>query len=235
MSSNQASQQDIVSWFNQTYLNKGERYLRPVKAYTIFLALLRAQSGQKLLDVACGLGRLLEAAEEYKCILHGIDVSEVAVDKAKEKLPKANIQVANAESLPYADNSFELITCLGSLERMLDLNQVLSEMHRVGKKQAKYCFLVRNANTLSWKVFKQALGMQNHQGHQGANTLENWTGLFERAGFKIEGVYPDQYPLQKKKKWLSFGLARIDPAQPIESWRKLSRANEFIFLLGKAQ
>lgn len=234
MISKQISQQDVVSWFNKTYSNKGDRYLRPVSAYIIFLSLLEAQPDQPLLDVACGLGRLLEAAQEYKCSLHGIDVSDVAIEKARKRLPQAHFHVANAESLPYAEDSFELITCIGSLERMLDVNRALTEMLRVGRQDAKYCFLVRNSNTFSWKLLKQIFGLQNHQGHQDANTLDNWTTLFSQNGFKIEGIYPDQYPLQKKKKWLSFGLAKIDPARLINSWRKLDRANEFIFLLSKA-
>ena len=227
-----AEQQQIANWFDQTYRTRGEWYLRPLKAYYIYLELLRAQAGEKLLDVACGLGRLLEAGRAYGCALTGIDISKVAVDKARTKVPEARIYLANAEQLPFDDSHFEMITCLGSLERMIHLHKVLAELHRVGQPQARYCFLVRNAQTSSWNM-KRSLGLLNKKGHQGANTLAGWTGIFEKAGFVIEEILPDQYPLQRRRYWSSLGMRPVDFREVIRSDRPLTRANEFLFLLRK--
>jgi len=146
-------QQEIANWFDKTYSRRGEWYLRPVKAYYIFLELLKVQPKESVLDVACGLGRLLEAAREYNCELTGVDISKVAVEKAKKNVPDAHIQWANAEALPFDDDEFDVITCLGSLERMLNLSQVLHEMKRVTTAKARFCFLVRNENTATWNRF----------------------------------------------------------------------------------
>ncbi len=58
-------QKNIADWFNNTYTQRGDMYLRPVKSYSIYLELLKVKKGQNILDVACGLGRLLEAALPY--------------------------------------------------------------------------------------------------------------------------------------------------------------------------
>ena len=226
-------QSEIVEWFDKVYSSRGEYYLRPVKAYYIFLSLLRAEKGDKLLDVACGLGRLLEAAREYDCALTGIDISSVAVEKAKKKLPEARIQVENAEELPFENNEFDLITCLGSLERMIHLDKVLSELYRVGKNGARYCFLVRNSNTASWKYIKEGLGLKNTKGHQGANSLQGWSDIFEASGFQIKEIWPDQYPIFKRQKIMSLGFKKIDYRTPVRSNTPLENANEFIFILEK--
>ena len=233
MSSDQARQAQIKHWFDHTYATKGNRYLRSVQAYYVFLEMLRAQPQDALLDVACGLGRLLEAAREYQCQLTGVDISSVAVQKAQQQLPDARILEANAEALPFGDGEFKLVTCLGSLERMLNLDAVLSELLRVGQAQAKYCFLVRNADTLVWKWLKEGLGMRNDEGHQGAKSLNEWTGIFEQAGFHIERVYPDQYPLQRRKRWLSLGLADVKPTTILEGIGKIEHTGKFIFVLSK--
>ncbi len=227
-------QSEVKSWFDKTYSKRGEYYLRPVKAYYVFLELLTAKEGHKLLDVACGLGRLLEAAKEYNCELTGVDISSVAVVKAKAKLPSANILTANAEALPFENNSFDLITCLGSLERMLDLKLVLSELHRVGNKDSKYCFLVRNSNTASWKYVKKGLGLKNDKGHQGANSLKGWKEIFISSGFKVCDIWPDQYPIFKKQKFVSLGLKKIDYRKPIRRSQPIESTNEFIFILEKS-
>ena len=228
------SQEQIVAWFNKIYSKKGRGYLRPVKAYSVFLTLLQATSQHKLLDVACGMGCLLEAAQNRGCDLHGIDISSVALDTAKQHVPNASLQLANAEAIPLQDNSFDLITCLGSLERMLDLPKVLGELRRLGKSDARYCFLVRNANTAIWKYLKMGLAMRNKEGHQGAKTLAQWHTVFDENGFVVDGVYPDQYPLHKKQKWSSLGLRKVDYGQVVSSKKPLEQANEFIFILRKA-
>ncbi len=231
---NSVKQSEMVEWFDNMYARRGEFYLRAVKAYYVFLSLLKASKNDKLLDVACGLGRLLEAASEYGCKLTGIDISSVAVEKAKQKLPQANISVANAEALPFETDHFDLITCLGSLERMINLNKVLNELFRVGKPEAKYCFLVRNSNTASWKYLKKGLGLQNKKGHQGANNLTEWKNIFDACGFKVEEVWPDQYPIFKRQRIKSLGLRSIDYKTPVRGSIPIENANEFIFILSKA-
>lgn len=233
MSTSGAEQRRIVAWFDSVYSRKGDRYLRPVEAYIVFLELLRARPEHKLLDVACGSGMMLRAATEYASALHGIDISNVAAAQAKRKLPGAQIAVANAERLPYKDETFDLITCLGSLERMLDIERALRELRRVGRNDAKYCFLVRNANTFSWRYLAVFTARQRTCGHAGARHLEEWVSLFESQAFRIVHVLPDQYPLHRRRKWASLSLRDVDFRRPLTTHVPLARANEFVFLLEK--
>ena len=166
------------------YSKRGEMYLRPVNAYYIFLELLKVKKGNKILDVASGLGRLLEAADAYDLELHGFDISDIAVEKSKKKLPQATIQVANAEKIPYEKESFDYVTCLGSLERMINLSAVLNEIHRVTKEDARICFLVRNNFGFTWGI-KKALGIVNEKGHQGAKSLQDWSNIFKENGLSL--------------------------------------------------
>lgn len=229
-----SEQQQITNWFDQTYRKKGDRYLRDVRAYRFFPSVLRLSETDSLLDVACGLGRLLQAAKETGCSISGVDISSVAVEKTKKLFPNDDIRVANAEALPFETGSFSAVSCLGSLERMIDLSAVLDELHRVGNANARYCFLVRNSETLIWKWFKQRLGMRNHAGHQGAKSFHEWNAIFISHGFKIEKVLHDQYPLQRLRKILSFGLLQVDPCKVLESRIPIQRTGKFIYVLSKA-
>jgi SAM-dependent methyltransferase len=227
-------QQSIVAWFDATYRSKGDRYLRPVAGYFVFLELLGAKPEHRLLDVACGPGVLLRAAQDYTTKLHGVDISAVAIELGRKAIPAAELRVGNAECLPYADSEFDLITCLGSLERMLDVSRALREMRRVGTAAAKYCFLVRNSNSVGWKWWAPITARYRKNGHAGADTLANWRRLFEREGFRVTRVLPDQYPLHRRQKWASLARRDVDFRRPIASAAPLERANEFVFLLEKA-
>jgi ubiquinone/menaquinone biosynthesis C-methylase UbiE len=204
-----------------------------VRAYWIFSELLGASPRDALLDIACGPGVMLRAASEYTQRLHGCDISPVAVAQASRRMPQAQVLVANAQALPYRDGAFDLVTCLGSLERMLDRRRALREMLRVGTPSARYCFLVRNSNTGSWRYLTANSARQPTLGHADADTADNWTALFESTGFRVRRVLPDQYPLLRSQQWRSLFLRRIDFRKPVESRLPLERANEFIFVLEK--
>lgn len=233
MSTRALDQRSIVEWFDSTYARKGVRYLRPLQAYLIFPELLGAGPHETLLDVACGPGVLLRAASEYTQCLHGCDISAVAVRQARAQIPEAQVLVANAEALPYSAGAFDLVTCLGSLERMLDRPRALREILRVGSPRARYCFLVRNSMTRGWKYLARSAARKPSRGHADADTVDNWTTLFESAGFHILRVLPDQYPLLRRQSWRSLFLGLGDFRGAVASSAPLERTNEFIFILEK--
>lgn len=224
-------QEEIKNWFNKTYSIRGFFYLRPVRAYKIFPSILKFEKNQKILDVACGLGRLLEASQEFGPELYGFDISDVAVEKAKKILPNAHIQTANAEEMPYPDNTFDNVTCLGSLERMLDLDRVLQEIKRVAKPDAKILFLVRNINGWTWKLTKDIFKAKVKTSHQGAKSQEEWSSIFEKHGFRINEILPDQYPIKKRQRLLSLGLKKIDYYNVSSSVIPMDYVHEYIYVL----
>ena len=226
-------QKQIAKWFDRTYKKRGAGYLRPVDAYRIYLTLMETIPGKKILDIACGPGQLLKAADEKQLDLYGIDISSEAIRLCKERLPKANVQVANAEALPFKENIFDYVTCLGSLERFLDLPKALNEMRRVTNPGARFSFLVRNADAPTWKLFKKMLGIQNHKGHQTAKTLETWTSIFKENNFKIENIICDQWPLVRWRRWVGFNKKNIDYTKVRKGILPLENAYEYIFLLKK--
>ena len=228
------SQLEIKEWFDQTYKSHGEWYLRPTVAYKIFLTLLEAKNGESLLDVACGLGRMIAVCNESGLKPSGIDISDVAVQKANLKYNDADIRVGNAENLPYPDKNFDYVTCLGSLERMLDRKKALSEMRRVLSDDGRICLLVRNSESWFWKFIQNPLGFVNKKGHQDAKNLEDWSSLFHDSGFNIIEVYKDQWPLMKWKRYLSMGLWN-GYNKIHKGWIPVRYAYEFVYILEKNQ
>jgi SAM-dependent methyltransferase len=82
------------------------------------------------LDLGCGDGRLtaLLPADEVT----GADVSEVALERARRRLPGARlVKVEPDEPLPFADTSFDLALCAETIEHVRDVQLLLSELRRV--------------------------------------------------------------------------------------------------------
>ena len=76
----------------------------------------------RILDVGCAFSFLLVEVSPYFLELYGLDVSRFAIEKAKEIIPEANLEVADLEkTLPYPDEFFDCITALDVLEHTNDV------------------------------------------------------------------------------------------------------------------
>ena len=82
------------------------------------------------LDLGCGDGRLTKELRAGR--LTGADVSEVALARARGRLPERRfVHVAPDEPLPFADTAFDLVLCAETLEHVRDVQLLLSEARRV--------------------------------------------------------------------------------------------------------
>lgn len=66
--------------------------------------------------------------------LFGLNLSENMIAKATQRLgTNANLSVGDAENLPYADNTFDLVCCVESFHHYPNPKKALSEITRVLK------------------------------------------------------------------------------------------------------
>lgn len=93
-------------------------------------------SDSSILDVGCAKGFMMHDFAKLipGITLKGIDVSEYAIKNAIDDM-RPHVEVANAKSLPYPDNSFDYIisvTTIHNLDRS-ELIQSLQEIERVAR------------------------------------------------------------------------------------------------------
>lgn len=89
---------------------------------------IRSYAGDTLLDVGCGNGEYVKKFWNNGNA-RGVDVQKFAT---WDSLPEA-FSIAKAEELPFADNSFETITCFEVLEHLKDPIAALREFKRVAR------------------------------------------------------------------------------------------------------
>ena len=89
----------------------------------------------RILDVGCGKGYLLYEFTQVlpEATVAGIDISEYGIEHAKDEI-QSFLQVGNAVSLPFDDDSFDLVISINSLHNLYidELWQALQEIERVG-------------------------------------------------------------------------------------------------------
>lgn len=100
--------------------------------------------GKTLLDVGCGTGLFLELLYHTGFDVTGVDRSEAMVAAARDRLGKrADIQVANGESLGFCDNEFDYVVLWSVLEFCDDPLGALREAARVAARGVLVGFLNR--------------------------------------------------------------------------------------------
>jgi demethylmenaquinone methyltransferase/2-methoxy-6-polyprenyl-1,4-benzoquinol methylase len=100
------------------------------------LGLLDIQPGDRVLDVGCGTGFATEGLLEYTDDVHGLDQSVHQMEKAFEKFGKRDrvrFYRGDAERLPFADGSFDVVWSSGSIEYWPNPVSALREFRRVVK------------------------------------------------------------------------------------------------------
>lgn len=94
------------------------------------------QSGQKVLDVGCGMAHLLFELMQVVpgLIVKGIDISQYALEHAKKEV-QFFLQYGQAQSIPFPDDEFDLVLSLATLHnlKVYDLKKAIQEIKRVGK------------------------------------------------------------------------------------------------------
>lgn len=87
----------------------------------------------KVLDVACGHGRLLYLlSKEFKNLeLYGIDINKNAVKIAKKTVPTARIGIGSVYKLPFKDKYFDVVVIAASFMHFENPSKALEEITRV--------------------------------------------------------------------------------------------------------
>ena len=112
-------------------------------------------SGQRVLDVGCGLGNDLSRFAKGGAIVTGIDLSPRAIELARvnfeqRALPGEFLQM-NGEAMAFPDASFDLVYCHTVLHFTPSPQAMIREIHRVLKPGCTAILMTLNRNSwMNW-------------------------------------------------------------------------------------
>jgi len=105
-------------------------------AHRMLLANLTA-ADRRVLDIGCGTGRFAASVLEHYPETHvwGVDLSDGMLRQCSTRCQAANgrlhVVQGDSERLPFADDSFDVVTCTHSFHHYPHQQRVVSEMYRV--------------------------------------------------------------------------------------------------------
>jgi len=165
------------------------KHIGESEATSELLRLCHLEKDYHLLDVGCGVGVTpVMIAGKYGCRVTGVDISEGMVMRSRERAKRARIAdsteflVADAQDLPFSDNSFDAVITESVTAFPEDKQKAVNEYVRV-TKPGGYVGL----NESTWlKVPPPPELLQWVSREVGANasplSSDEWTGLLKNAG-----------------------------------------------------
>ena len=92
-------------------------------------------TNKNVLEIGVGLGADHQKFAEYGSFLKGIDLTEKAINHTKRRFRifglNSELSVADAENLPFADESFDIVYSWGVIHHSPDVPKAVNEIFRV--------------------------------------------------------------------------------------------------------
>ena len=116
------------------------KHMGGLRATKELVELCRVNKDMHILDVGCGVGiTACYIAAEYGCKVSAVDISKDMIERAEERAKKKGLRdkiefkVADAQALPFVDNSFDAVISESVNAFVEDKQKAINEYRRVTK------------------------------------------------------------------------------------------------------
>ena len=133
-----------------------------------------------LLDVGCAKGFMLHDLVELipGITVSGVDVSDYAIAHAMDDI-KSKVQVADANDLPFADNSFDVVIAINTIHN-LDRDNCAQALREIERVSCKGSFITVDAYSnedekqrmLAWNLTAKTI-----------MSVDEWVVFFDEVGY----------------------------------------------------
>jgi len=130
-----------------------------------FVARIKPREGEAILDLAGGTGDIAFRMARHGAHVTVTDINPAMLDVGKQRAERKGIDglswgVENAESLSFADRSFDAVTIAFGIRNVTHVQQALGEAHRVLKRGGRF-FCLEFSTTL-WPGFADVYDAYSH-------------------------------------------------------------------------
>ncbi len=150
------------------------------------------RAGDFVLDVATGTGFTALAFAPHVGTVIGLDVSSGMLEQARRqagerRIANAVFQEGAAESLPFADGSFDIVTCRIAPHHFLDIEKFLAEAARVLKPGGRLALVDTTVpddapEAAQWQNEVEAVRDPSHVRN---HTPSEWRAMTEAVGLTV--------------------------------------------------
>jgi ubiquinone/menaquinone biosynthesis C-methylase UbiE len=147
----------------------------------------------RLLDIATGGGHVARTFSPYVGRVVASDLTpeilhHAGVAFAEQGIKNIETRIADAESLPFDDGSFEIVTCRIAPHHFPHPDQFVSEVARVLTPGGRFILIDSTVPDGEAGMFVNVIEKLRDPSHVRSLTIAEWQSLLSQAGFEISTV-----------------------------------------------
>ncbi|MGV8161709.1 MAG: SAM-dependent methyltransferase [Candidatus Nanoarchaeia archaeon] len=177
---------DVYDFTDGIYSNTNDYEQAQKNKANYILTESKCKQGDILLDIGCGYGRILQAAEKKGINAIGITISPSQVKRCKKK--GLTVYLMDYKDIPASwKNKFDAVVINGTLEHFVEPHEK-NEQNAIYRTMFKTCFNILKKES---RLITTAIQFRNiSYDKNGQNHLNN---IFRNFG----GYYPQEHQLEK--------------------------------------
>lgn len=140
-----------------------------------------------ILDVACGTGNYTIALKNLGLHMTGVDVSNEMIKKAQKKTIEVAWDLADANTLPYTNNTFKGATCILAIHHFDNLLKPFQEVYRVIDK-GRFVIFTSSPEQMERYWLKEYFPKAIKDSAKQMPSVSTVTDTLRQAGFAITGL-----------------------------------------------
>jgi demethylmenaquinone methyltransferase/2-methoxy-6-polyprenyl-1,4-benzoquinol methylase len=123
------------------------------------VAAIKAKAGERILDLAAGTGTSTAEIAKTGAFAIACDLSLGMLEVGKRRHPELTFVAGDALSLPFADNSFDVVTISFGIRNVNNVDLALAELYRVTKPGGRLVICEFSTPVNQWfrKVYQNYL------------------------------------------------------------------------------
>lgn len=157
--------------------------------FFIFIQLITKyfKPGKRLLDVGCGSGFFLKAAEEIGWEAEGVEISAAASEYA-QNIVGVKVLEGKLEAHHFPAEKFDLVVMLETAEHLMNPLNTLKEIYRILKRGGILIISTPDSNSLSRLFLGKNWAVFSPEEHLSVFSQKSLFYLLQRANFCILGI-----------------------------------------------
>ncbi|MFH0989463.1 MAG: class I SAM-dependent methyltransferase [bacterium] len=203
-----------LEWGSKAFFDEVERFRYTSQPFMKETAEFNHFPGKRLLEIGCGLGTDLLQFARGGALVTGVDLTPRSIELVKQRfalygLP-VDARVADAEQLPFEDNSFDIVYSFGVLHHTPNTPKAINEVYRVLKPGGKIIIMLYHQSSMHvalGSLYRRLSGKAPKEGDR----TDDWVRIYDGEDNPLGKAYTRNQVRRMFSQYSNLHLSTVDP------------------------
>jgi len=185
-----------LKWGSKEFFDEVEKFRYSTQPFMKKIVGFDKFADKKVLEVGCGLGTDLLQFARSGANVTGVDLTPNSIELVRKRFSMESLsvdaRVADAENLPFDDNSFDMVYSFGVLHHTPNTQKSIDEVYRVLKPGGQIIIMLYNKTSLHvWLGVPLYLSVRlmRRGNKNGRKLTEDWIRIYDGSENPLGKAY----------------------------------------------